>query len=382
MTRLVILTEIISPYRIPVFNALAQHPGISLHVIFLAETDPVLRQWEVHHEQIRFSHQVLPSWRRRLMGQLLLVNRGLSGALRQAEPEVILCGGYNYLASWQCLAWAGLRGVPFLSWVESTQMDQRSGRILIEFLKQNFIRRCGGFVVPGMSSFEYVRSFGVREERIFKAPNAVDSDFFACEAEKVRKDEAAFRERLALPARFFLFVGRLVPEKGVFDLLQAYSVLPPELRSEVGLVFVGDGPSRAQLERQAALGPGAVRFPGFLQREELAACYALAEVFVLPTHSDPWGLVVNEAMACSLPIICTSAAGCAADLITDRWNGRLTSAGDIPALASAMGELARDAEARREMGLRSQRRIQDYSPEACAAGMARAAFSSRGVQHG
>ncbi len=98
--RLVILSEIIAPYRIPVFNALARHEGIDLHVIFLAESDPELRDWLVYKDEINFSYQVLPSWRRRFAGHNLLLNRGLKAALQQAAPDVILCGGYNYLASW------------------------------------------------------------------------------------------------------------------------------------------------------------------------------------------------------------------------------------------------------------------------------------------
>ena len=68
---------------------------------------------------------------------------------------------------------------------------------------------------------------------------------------------------------------------------------------------------------------------GFAQREQLPAYYALADVFVFPTHTDPWGLVVNEAMACGLPVISSDAAGCAADLVESGWNGRVFPAGDI-----------------------------------------------------
>ena len=97
--KLVILTEIIAPYRIPVFNALAQRPELNLHVIFLSENDPTLRQWRVYKDEIRFQYDVLPSWRRRLGGYNVLLNRGVHAALNRIEPDVLLCGGYNYLAS-------------------------------------------------------------------------------------------------------------------------------------------------------------------------------------------------------------------------------------------------------------------------------------------
>jgi glycosyltransferase involved in cell wall biosynthesis len=110
----------------------------------------------------------------------------------------------------------------------------------------------------------------------------------------------------------------------------------------------------------------------------LAAYYALADVFVFPTHTDPWGLVVNEAMACGLPVISSGAAGCAADLVESGWNGRVVSPGDVEQLAAAMAELAGDNELRSLMGQRSRERIELYSPEACAAGMASAMLSHAG----
>src|SRR6202043_3652117 len=208
----------------------------------------------------------------------------------------------------------------------------------------------------------------------------VDNIFFAAQAEKVKRNPAAFREKFGLPRRFILLVGRLVPEKGVFDLLQAYAKLERCLRSEVGLVFAGDGASRDELAQQAGrISPGTVCFPGFAQREDLAALYALADLLVLPTHSDPWGLVVNEAMACGLPIIVTSVAGCSADLVEDGWNGYVVPPRDVEKLSMAIDSVTRQHELRKKMSAHSLERIQSYSPEACAAGLAAAATSAISV---
>jgi len=362
--RLVILTEIISPYRIPLFNALAQKPEVDLHVIFLAETDPSLRQWLVYKEEIKFSHQILPAWRKRLGGYSVLINRGVGGALSAASPNAILCGGYSYLASWAALRWARSRHIPFLLWSESNLQDQRRGHWLVEYMKTQFLRRCDGFVVPGRSAREYLYGHKVRERSILVAPNAVDNDLFAAGGATARQNAAALRGELGLPRRYFLFVGRLVREKGVFDLLSAYARLSEHLRHEVGLVLLGDGASRQRLEAQAAsVSPGAIRFPGFVHREQLATYYALAEALVLPTYSDPWGLVVNEAMACALPVILSRVAGCAADLVRENWNGLLVPPGDVASLASAMESLASQPDLCMTMGARSVQHIARYSPE-------------------
>lgn len=371
--RLVILTEIISPYRIPLFNALARRTDVDLHVIFLAETDPSLRQWRIYKDEIEFSYQVLPSWRKRVGRYNWLLNRGVGSALSAADPDVILCGGYSYIASWQALVWARIHSVPLFLWSESNLQDVRSGQPLVEFLKKEFLTRCSGFVVPGKSAREYLISQKIKDSLIFTAPNAVDNDLFAGAAAGSRQNAARLRKELNLPDRYFLFVGRFVPEKGAFDLLSAYAKLDAQVRSEVGLVFVGDGVSRRQMEEQASsISPGAIRLAGFAQREQLAAYYGLAEALILPTYTDPWGLVVNEAMACGLPVIVSRVAGCAADLVRDNWNGWLISPRDIQSFAAVLDRLATQPDLRATMGANSTEHIAQYSAEAWSAGIARA----------
>jgi len=379
MTRkTVILTEIIAPYRIPVFNALARREDIDLHVMFLAETDQALRQWHVYKNEISFSHQILPSWRWRVGKTNFLINRGVWSALNTVTPEVIICGGYNYAASWEALLWSRRHRADFVLWSESNGQDARAGRPWVESLKAYFLRHCDRFVVPGKAAFEYLKSLGSSDARISTAPNAVDNALFASRAEAARLQAAEIREKLKLPSRFILFVGRLVLEKGVFDLLEAYAKLESGLRSEVGLVFAGDGVSREELvQRAKAISPGVVCFPGFAQREDLATLYALAEALVLPTHSDTWGLVVNEAMACGLPIIVSSVAGCSSDLVEDGWNGYVVPPRDPVKLSVAIVSLVGQLELGKKMSARSLERIRNYSPQACADGLAAAAISSR-----
>ena len=370
--RLVILTEIISPYRIPLFNALAQHAEVDLHVVFLAETDPGLRQWQIYKEEIHFSYQILPSWRKRVGKYNALLNLGVGRALAKAAPDVILCGGYNYVASWQSLIWARRRKIPFFLWSESTHLDQRRRHALVELLKNKFLSKCSGFVVPGRSAQEYLRALKINEDRIFIAPNAVDNDLFSRVAAAARQNAAVRRSELVLPGRYFLFAGRLVREKGVFELLSAYAQLEESMRRQIGLVFVGDGASRQQLEMAAAaISPGTIRFAGFAQRDHLTTYYALAEMLILPTHTDTWGLVVNEAMACALPVILSRAAGCAVDLLTENWNGLLVPPRDVSSLNLAMRSLADQPDLCAAMGVHSVQRIARYSPGEWCRGIAR-----------
>ena len=369
-TRIAIITEIIAPYRIPVFNAAAEREDIQLHVIFLAENDPTLRQWPVYKSEIRFSFEVLPSFRCRFGRANVLLNRGVGRALERAAPEVIVCGGYNYPAAWRAAAWARKHGVPFVLWSESTSRDVRKGKRLVEYAKNRFIERADAFLVPGLSARNYLLELGVHESKIYRAPNAVDNTFFAECSRLSRQNADEVRRRLALPERYFLFAGRLVREKGVFDLLKAYERLSREVQRDVGLVFVGNGSARAQLEALAAAVPGCVRILPFLQREELAFVYAIADALVFPTHTDTWGLVVNEAMACGLPILASEVAGCVADLVENEWNGFMIPPRDIERWAGAMKVIATSPEMRRTMSRNSESKIREFSPGKWAAGLA------------
>ena len=371
--KLVIITEIIAPYRIPVFNALAVRREIDLHVIFLSENDLTLRQWQVYKDEIKFQYEVLPSWRRRLGKYNVLLNRGMLSALNKTRPDAVLCGGYNYLACWEAAYWAKTHRVPLLLWSESTALDARGNSPLVEFMKRRFLSLCTAFVAAGKSSLSYFCQLGIREERIFTAPNAVDTPLFAALSKEARRDGVLMRTRYSPPLRYFLYVGRLVRIKGVFELLEAYARLSAEIRSKVGLVFVGDGVDRTELmERASRVAPGSIQFAGFVHREQLPEFYALADAFIFPTRSDPWGLVVNEAMSCGLPVIVTSVAGCAPDLVQDGCNGFVVSPGDATQLAAAMSRIASDSRLRREMGSRSRERIESNSPKQWAEGMVKA----------
>jgi glycosyltransferase involved in cell wall biosynthesis len=334
-----------------------------------------LRHWRVYKEEIAFQYEVLPSWRHRVGRYNLLLNRGMLAALNRINPDLILCGGYNYVASWQAASWAESRGVPFLLWSESTAFDDRRSRWLVEFLKTRFLRMCQGFVVPGKSSFDYLIQLGIPEQRIFYAPNAVDTPLFSRLAREARCSGSVSAQQ-DLPERYFLYVGRLVAAKGVFELVDAYAQLDAKSRSQVGLVFVGEGDARTKLMKRASqIHPGQVCFAGFVHRDRLPEFYARAEALVFPTRSDTWGLVVNEAMSCGLPVVATNVAGCVADLVQDGWNGFVVSTQDPARLAAAMTRLIADPELRRKMGSCSLERVQAYSPAVWADGLVRAVRS-------
>ncbi len=375
MSRVLLITNILAPYRIPVFCELNRALAGKLSVVCVAETE-AKRSWEIHRNGFPFDYRILkPGLMPKTLAEQNSVARRMWSVLQEVRPEAIISGGYNHLPAWMAYLYARLRRVRFLLWVESNANDLRKASRLRECLKRRIVQGADGIVVPGQASAEYARLLGAAREKIYIAPNAVDNDFFAQEAARV--DVARERARRGFPAKLLLFVGRLVREKGVHEFLGAFQKVSQEMQ-DVGLVILGDGPERKALERICEQRQMThVYFEGFRQQEELPYFYALADLLVFPTRSDPWGLVVNEAFACGVPAIVSRVAGACQDLIMEGETGFAVEPGDVEELASKILRLLRDKVLRAQMSRNCRRLIEKYSVQACAQGLLSAIQNTR-----
>jgi glycosyltransferase involved in cell wall biosynthesis len=344
--KIALLTEIPAPYRIPLFNALATTPGIDLEVLFLAERDP-RRQYPVYEHEFLFRRRILSGSGVVAGGRWIVFSRGTKPELDRFDPDVVLLGGWNQPAFWTGLRWARKRNRPVVLWVESTARDERSGNPLLEGLKRRAVSSAAAFLVPGSAAREYVESLGVPRDRIVIAPNAVDLSIFSVDADRRGRDECTF-----------VYVGRFAPEKGVDVLVRAFRDAPGRL------LLAGTGSQEEQLR---ALADARVELLGHVPRERLPALYARADCLVLPSRSEAWGMVLNEAAAAGLPLIATEAAGGGYDLIEEGVNGFRVPVEDEEALAQAMRKVAADAEWRLRAGERSRQLTTGYTGEAWAA---------------
>ena len=187
---------------------------------------------------------------------------------------------------------------------------------------------------------------GLDPGRVHVIPSGVDLRLFA----RAQPDPAP-----DLPRPRVLFVGRLAAQKGVSTLLEAV----PLLRARAAVVLVGDGPRRPALERQAGrLGPGRVRFQGFVPHAEVPAWLAAADVLVLPSIYEELGSVLLEAMAAGLPVVASAVGG-----IPDALGaaGRLVPPRDPAALAAAVDEILDDPALAAELAAAARRRAAAFS---------------------
>ncbi|MGH8443553.1 MAG: glycosyltransferase [Nevskiaceae bacterium] len=254
--------------------------------------------------------------------------------IERERPDTVVLGGWNLLVYWQALRAARRQGIPVLARTDSRSRPADSAPR--RALRTLALRRFSGYLAAGVRSSEYLRSHGVAVTRIFVCPHTVDVERFARSRARSAQARASLRAGLGLPADSFIavFVGRLIGLKRPGDLLEALAAA--RLPSRAQAVFVGSGPLAEGLARRAGeLGVNA-RFAGFRNQSELPDWLAAADVLVLPSAAETWGMVVNEALAAGCPAIVSSGAGCAADFAAHAPAVRVYPAGDIAALARAL----------------------------------------------
>jgi len=368
--KVIVLTEIISPYRIPVFNEIAKRLTDQFMVLFMGKSEK-RRHWKIYREKIRFYYEVLPGiLLRGKCSEPYFFNPTILYKLLKCSPEIIIISGYSQPSSFLAMLYAKLFAKRLILWCESNKNDQRYNHPLKEAYKRWFVKNCAQYLVPGRASFEYLTLLGAEESKIYIAANAVDNDFFTDACAKNRESRQVFKQSKDYPEKIILYVGRLIEEKGILDLLKAFQILSRD-RQKIGLVLIGSGEGEERYKKFCKeQNIKNVFFAGFVHQDDLPAYYAAGDVFVLPTHSDAWGLVLNEAMASRLPVVCSDAAGAACDLIVNGENGYTYEKGNIAELTEALSKTLNSS--KESFGTKSYEIIQNYSPEKCALGFLRA----------
>jgi glycosyltransferase involved in cell wall biosynthesis len=332
MTRVLMISEIPTPYRMPAFERIAAHPDIDLHVLFCARSEPD-RPWQLASDY-SFSYEVLPgvspTWRTKRDTFVYELNPSILRLLRNRPHDVLVVSGYSVFAEQATLVWARLAAKPYVLLSESHLGKPRSGwkQLVKRLLLPRILSHAAAGLATGSAAVDYLVHYGIPRERIRIFPNTIDVTGYRKAA-----DEARFRRRevldaFGLPERFILYVGRLVERKGILDLVEAHGALPSDTPQ---LVIVGDGPLAAVLA-----GRERVHVLGFVEPSELPRIYGVADIVVVPSHDEPWGVTVNEALAAGVPVVASDVVGAAMDLVENGINGLTYPARDIPALTAAL----------------------------------------------
>jgi glycosyltransferase involved in cell wall biosynthesis len=279
--------------------------------------------------------------------------------------DLVVMPGYDRLEYWAMLTACILLRRKRAVFCDSTTYDQPKYRWK-EIAKRLFFRRCDGFFCYGIRSKKYIVSYGVDESRIKYRIQAaaLPHDY---DASKILEFYTANRmETSAIPR--FLYIGRLSEEKGLIDLLGAFRCVR-ETIPEARLDCVGAGPLKDQLiDRVRELGlESVVAFLGTKSIEEIAPLLMNSAAMVLPSHSEPWGLVVNEALSYGCPVVVSDVCGCVPEMVLNGVTGYSFPVGNVHALCEAMISAARMSTDRSAVAKKCLDLIAQYTPEQAAA---------------
>lgn len=343
---------------------------------------------------------------------------GISAALDRLKPDTVAIAGWGSPDALACLAWCRKHGVKAIVMSETREADGR--RVWWkEFLKSRLIRRFDATLVGGKSHRDYLVKLGLPAERIRFGYNVVDNAYFKAESGKWKAESGKWKAEPQPPnsetaanqepgtknqeqTPYFLASNRFIERKNLARLVEAYgryiqqSTIDNWSEAEMAegnrqssiwpLCLLGDGELKADLIAQCKnlgltviecapweqISPtihnppsSIVFFPGFRQIDELPRFYAHAGCFVHPALEEPWGLVLNEAMACGLPILSGNNVGAAEELVDEGVNGWTFDAEDVGEMEKSLRKMAGQSEEQRlAMGAASATILEERCPTA------------------
>lgn len=379
---IVVLCERIGPYHFARLSALASL--VHTVVIELFGMDAV-NGWDKVTESGGFRRITLfekntqePTLRRQLAERIPEV-------LTKLAPSVVAINGWSDKAALAALKWCLRTGTPSVVMSASSAIGKRRPW-RTEVVKRRVVRNFSAGLGGGTPHVDYLTGLGIPRERIFPGCDVVDNDYFGSQTVAARSNAVLLRARHGLPVNYFLTIARFVPEKNLHRLLHAYAAYRKSAGAKAWeFVLLGDGelkPELLRLREDLRL-EDHLFLPGYKQYAEIPPFYALAGAFVLPSMSETWGLVVNEAMSSGLPVIVSKNCGCHRDLVAHGRNGFIFDPHNTEDLANALLRISTEKDLRFSMGEASRAIIAHWTPKMfatnlhCAAQAAAAAPTRR-----
>lgn len=367
-------------YMAPLLRLMAQHPELDLSVAYCTlrgvETayDPEFNmevKWDVPLLE-GYSWQEIPN--RGSEGGTFrgLYNPGLWKLIRKGKFDAVLCY-LTYLCASFWISYMAARRTrsSFIFTTDATSLMPRSGTSWKQRVKALLWPRLFSIadqvMVPSNATRDLILSLHIPPERITLTPYSVNNDWWVAQSQLTDRNAIRSSWGATPETAVILFCAKLQPWKRPLDLMHAFAKANLH---EALLVYVGEGIQRQELEREAtALGVSQfVRFLGFANQSQLPAIYTAADLMVLPSEYEPFGVVVNEAYCCGCPVVASDRVGSARDLIAPVDPGLIYPFGNVAALSSLLGNLCRDRARLDQLGLAARAHIGSWSPTETVAG--------------
>lgn len=349
--RICVLTVMPSPYMEDFFGAMQADPEFDLRVLYqeLAAPDT---HWNC--SSLPGYAQLLPGRWIPFLGGRLHWNPSVVREMDRSEADLYIVQGYAGFTPQKAMRWLNRTGRPWVFWGEVPGMTRR-GRLAAKLRERAMqpLRQARGIAAIGSRAVDAYRDYTGGRIPVANIPYFCETAPFQAVAEPPRRGGEVT----------ILYCGQLIERKGVRDLLEAYRRSRGRCTG-LRLILVGTGPLKESLVAGLSQDERAnVEFAGFQPIDRLPEQFARADVFVLPSHHDGWGVVMNQALAAGLPLVGSDRVG-ATDLIQRGWNGEFFKAGDVDGLAEILTQLATDETRRMEYAGHSATLAAEWTPAA------------------
>lgn len=370
-------------YFAPLWRGLAATPGLEVVVHFLSDhsvrggVDPgfgVPVAWDI---------PLTEGYEHRFITRNVDFSRPRSvsiphaaGLLRDGRFDCVLMHGYRFAFSRQVARAARGLGIGTVLRGEFSDVQPYGGRNSAKAFLRNlylrwFYRYVDAFCYIGEEARMHLVRRGISSKRMFFSPYAVDAGLFEQQKQEFTRDAVRSELKIRDGQLVIVFSGKLIPRKAPMLLMQAIAKLPDA--SRVTVLMVGEGPLRAELDAagRAILGDRLL-VTGFVNQSQIGKYYSAADVFVLPSEFETWGLVVNEAMNFGLPVVVSSQVGCRRDLVIEGETGLSFEVGNAASLSRCLARFLSDPSLGPHMGRKAAAHIGQYSVDRSVSGIVEA----------
>lgn len=364
-------------YRIPVYKEVNRLCGNQLTVIYYADVVPLRCKDKLKSilgsravglkGELRFGGKKIENQSFANSGEIRIpIRPGLVRKLRETKPDVILSDGFfqwTYAALTANMLWK----TPHVMCYERTLHTERNATKLRTLGRKLASRYINAACCNGVQTKDYLMKLGFDEERLFIGNMAADYEGLQSEVNGLKfQDRSILKDKINVKGIIFLYIGQLIPRKGIIELLIAWEEYSKDLKQQATLILLGGGNQENEVTDYISSHKlNNVIAPGPVDYAEVAKYYAIADVFIIATLEDNWSLVVPEAMSVGLPVICSKYNGCWPELVKPE-NGWVFDPLDHNGFVSTLRKAWGKRSDWKSMGQKSLELVQDFTPNKVA----------------
>ena len=337
--KVVLITNIPTPYRFPVYDRVSKANNFEFEVIYCSEIE-FDRKWKLNKQSFNHNFEFLSSSNGKYHTNFNLFNK-----LNQKNPDVVITCGFNLTMLFAFL-WALLNKKKHIPFTDGTIDSEKKLTLLHVALRKIVYRFSDTFIGASKKSIELYKSYGIDNKFIFKSVLSVDNDLF-------KKSNTTKKYDL-------MFSGQLINRKNPLFFLEIFKKAKQRNLKLSGLI-IGDGKLKNKILSDIKENNLQIEYCGFIQQRFLPKYFNQSKVFIFPTLEDPWGLVANEALASKVPVIASSNAGCANEIVIDNNTGFVIDNFDLDNWLSKIEKILKSVKLYNTMSNNCLKTIKEYN---------------------